>query len=72
ARAVLDEQMGNNDRGTNYNSTSGLPSRSFRYLQEQYNTSNGDNNKETTVEETPISAESLGLRRGSGSHMPSR
>ncbi|CAF5146321.1 unnamed protein product, partial [Rotaria magnacalcarata] len=23
--------MGNNDRGTNYNSTSGLPSRSFRY-----------------------------------------
>ncbi|CAF4454846.1 unnamed protein product [Rotaria socialis] len=72
ARAVLDEQMGNNDRGTNYNNTSGLPSRSFRYLQEQYNTSNGDNNKETTVEETPISAERLGLRRGSGSHMPSR
>ncbi|CAF4066268.1 unnamed protein product [Rotaria sp. Silwood2] len=74
ARAVLDEQMGHNDRSRSSSGTSGLPSRSFRYLQEQYNNSNGDNKETTvtTIEDTTISAEGLGLRRSSDAHVPSR
>jgi hypothetical protein len=81
ARAVLDEQIGNNNRQVNSGNTAALPSRSFRYLQEQYNNANGDNNTNTvtattttttTVEETVVSGEGVGLRRGSGAHMPSR
>lgn len=75
ARAVLDEEMSQNDRSTNSNSILGQQSRSFRYLQEQYNPSNGDSVKGTTsptIDETAPSAETLGLRRGSGGHMPSR
>jgi hypothetical protein len=68
--------MGTNRRHDSSGS-SALPSRSFRYLQEQYNTSNGDNNEivtsaTTTVEETSGPGEGVGLRRGSDGHMPSR
>jgi hypothetical protein len=69
--------MGNTKRRTSSSSTSTLPSRSFRYLQEQYN--NGENNDAvttttttTTVEETVRTGEGVGLRRGSDGHMPSR
>jgi hypothetical protein len=71
--------MGNTKRRTSSSSTSTLPSRSFRYLQEQYN--NGENNDAvatttttttTTVEETVTTGEGAGLRRGSDGHMPSR
>ncbi|CAF5094389.1 unnamed protein product, partial [Rotaria sp. Silwood1] len=74
ARAVLDEQMGNKDRSRSSSGTSGLPSRSFRYLQEQYNNSNGDNKEPTitTVDEPTVSGDSIGLRRSSDAHMPSR
>ncbi|CAF4449280.1 unnamed protein product [Rotaria sp. Silwood2] len=66
--------MGHNDRSRSSSGTSGLPSRSFRYLQEQYNNSNGDNKETTvtTIEDTTISAEGLGLRRSSDAHVPSR
>lgn len=77
ARAVLDEQMGNTNRHGSSGSASNLPSRSFRYLQEQYNNGNPDNDTvisaTTTVEETSVVGEgSIGLRRGSDGHMPSR
>ncbi len=79
ARAVLDEQMGNTTRRTSSGSTSTLPSRSFRYLQEQYNNGNNDTvTTTTTVEETLVSGGGegggggIGLRRGSDGHMPSR
>jgi hypothetical protein len=74
--------MGNTNRHGSSISASNLPSRSFRYLQEQYNDSNGDTNDAitttttttttTTVEETVIPGEGIGLRRGSDGHMPSR
>jgi hypothetical protein len=69
--------MGNTNRRRSSGSTSNLPSRSFRYLQEQYNNGNDDNNDTvvttaTTVEETVVSGEGIGLRRGSDGHMPSR
>ena len=45
-------------------------------MQEQYNNSNGDSNDAvtttTTVEETVMTGEGAGLRRGSDSHVPSR
>lgn len=69
--------MGNHTRhGSTSGNTSNLPSRSFRYLQEQYSTNNGDNEDSsttmTTVEETYAATEGAGLRRGSDGHMPSR
>ena len=77
ARAVLDEQMGNTNRQANAGNTAAPPSRSFRYLQEQYNNGTEDNGAvtmttTTTVEETVVSGDGVGLRRGSDSHMPSR
>ncbi|CAF4024826.1 unnamed protein product, partial [Adineta steineri] len=78
ARAVLDEQMGNVNRQNSSGSASNLPSRSFRYLQEQYSNTNSDDNDTasitttTTVEETMVGGEGVGLRRGSDGHMPSR
>jgi hypothetical protein len=75
ARAVIDDQTGNNRRGSS-GSASNLPSRSFRYLQEQYDNGNDDTDAivttTTTVEETTVSGDGAGLRRGSDSHMPSR
>lgn len=67
--------MGNINRQPNSPGTSNLPSRSFRYLQEQYNNGNADSNEivtTTTVEETIITGEGAGLRRGSDAHVPSR
>jgi len=74
ARAVFDEQTGNSTRHPSSSSTSSsLPSRSFRHLQEQYSNDGVTATTTTTVEETVVGGEScVGLRRGSDSHMPSR
>lgn len=69
--------MGNMNRQPNSPGSSNLPSRSFRYLQEQYNNGNADSNETvttttTTVEETVMTGEGAGLRRGSDAHVPSR
>ncbi|CAF2082013.1 unnamed protein product [Rotaria magnacalcarata] len=56
--------------------TTSLPSRSFRYLQEQYSVDHNDNNNNTpqivqrTIDKAP--ANGTGLRRGSDAHNPSR
>lgn len=80
ARAVLDEQMHpTHPARRNSSGNSVLPSRTFRYLQDQYNGENPNNmtmmtttTTTTTVEETVNPSEGAGLRRGSNSHMPSR
>jgi hypothetical protein len=77
ARAVHDEQIASTNRQPNSGNTASLPSRSFRYLQEQYKNGNADDPNAviattTTVEETVVTGEGIGLRRGSASHMPSR
>lgn len=72
--------MGNNNRQMNSpGGSSNLPSRSFRYLQDQYNNGNVEPNgtittttTTTTVEETVVTGEGVGLRRGSDAHVPSR
>ena len=75
ARAVQqDEQMNINGPRGNPISASGLPSRSFRYLQDQYKNGNGDSSEIPPAAPTdePMAPEGVGLRRGSDSHMPSR
>jgi len=64
--------MGNTNRRGSSGSASNLPSRSFRYLQEQYNNGNDDNNDTVVTTEPVVSGEGIGLRRGSDGHMPSR
>lgn len=68
-------------RRSSSSGSSVLPSRTFRYLQDQYQGENSNNMTMTTtttttttnVEENVIPGEgSGGLRRGSNSHMPSR
>ncbi len=75
ARAVLDEQNKSDRRSSSSGQTS-LPSRSFRYLQEQYNNDNNPTTTitttTTTVEETDSSRDHNGLRRSSDAHTPSR
>ncbi|CAF3581634.1 unnamed protein product [Rotaria socialis] len=66
-------------RSSSGGGTTSLPSRSFRYLQEQYSVDRDDNNNnnnnspqivQRTIEKTP--ANGTGLRRGSDAHNPSR
>ena len=74
ARAIADEQnyphqLFNRDIDS-CSSLSSLPSRSFRYLQDQYKSE--EMNSPTHVEESLTARESSGLRRSSDAHTPSR
>ena len=63
------------DRRASAGGITSLPSRSFRYLQEQYNDDNDQTpptTKTTTYEERMISKGGTGLRRSSDGHTPSR
>ena len=70
--------MGNSNRQAfSPGGSTNLPSRSFRYLQDQYKNGNAEPNgtimtTTTTVEETVVTGEGTGLRRGSDAHVPSR
>lgn len=71
SRAIYDEQNNTNRRSSSTGMSS-LPSRSFRYLQEQYNT---DTPMVTTAVEDEIITtpnHNNGLRRSSDAHTPSR
>jgi hypothetical protein len=75
ARAVLEEQMNkpNNRRNSGSGSAATLPSRTFRYLQDQYNNDSDNNTTSTSaLEESVVAADGNGLRRGSNGHLPSR
>ncbi|CAF1043207.1 unnamed protein product [Didymodactylos carnosus] len=79
ARAVQDEQSGGRRRSSGSGNSVAPPSRSFRYLQDQYdNGPDGMTTTTITTEETTIvnasnePQQGAGLRRGSDSHVPSR
>ncbi len=67
-QAVLDEQR-NTSRRASAGGASTHPSRSFRYLQEQYN---DDNSPTTTNQKITTSKNNIDLRRSSDIHIPSR
>jgi hypothetical protein len=75
SQAVFDEQNNSFGRRSSSSGQTSLPSRSFRYLQEQYNNDNNPTTittPTTTMNETIPSRESNSLRRGSDAHIPSR
>jgi hypothetical protein len=69
-QAVLDEQR-NTSRRASAGGASTHPSRSFRYLQEQYNDDNSPATTTTNQKLTP-SKNNIDLRRSSDVHIPSR
>jgi hypothetical protein len=70
AQAVHDEQN-NTGRHSSSGGISSLPSRSFRYLQEQYDDDHSPTVR-TTVEVPITLTDHAGLRRSSDGHTPSR
>lgn len=66
-RTVLDNSTSRSNSGLGVSS---LPSRSFRYLQEQY--SEDHPTTSITVDQTISSGDNGGLRRSSDAHTPSR
>jgi hypothetical protein len=66
-QSVLDEQR-NTSRRASAGGASAHPSRSFRYLQEQYN----DDNSPATNQKITTSKNNIDLRRSSDVHIPSR
>ncbi|CAF2977521.1 unnamed protein product [Rotaria sp. Silwood2] len=73
-QAIHDQQNKANRRHSSSGGVSSLPSRTFRYLQEQYSVDNDDimTVPKKPIEEPIISKNGTGLRRGSDAHNPSR
>ncbi|CAF4598886.1 unnamed protein product [Rotaria sp. Silwood1] len=71
---AIHDQQNKTDRRRSSSGVASLPSRTFRYLQEQYSVDNDDivTTPKKPIEETAALKNGTGLRRGSDAHNPSR
>lgn len=71
AQSDFDQQYNTDRRRSSSGGAITLPSRSFRYLQEQYSITDDDSMAHVT-HKTVTPSNATGLRRGSDAHHPSR